>query len=131
MRNYGQWDCTGFNGDGSDTSKIPHGEPHAGKPHVTPLPCCIPHDAPVQFLPAYDPLLQEALVQARSFDYEGVETKVMLAEYLAAICVKTGRLKDKLRVQMLQLSRGFSESQFLGLLSTFNLKERFEKWQLQ
>ena len=86
---------------------------------------------PVQFLPAYDALLQEALVQARSFDYEGVETKVMLAEYLAAICVKTGRLKDKLRVQMLQLSRGFSESQFLGLLSTFNLKERFDKWQLQ
>lgn len=23
-----------------DTSKIPHGEPHAGKPHVAPLPCC-------------------------------------------------------------------------------------------
>ena len=86
---------------------------------------------PVQFLPAYDALLQEALVQARSFDYEGVETKVMLAEYLAAICVKTGRLKDKLRVQMLQLSKGFSESQFLGLLSNFNLKERFDKWQLQ
>ena len=55
----------------------------------------------------------------------------MLAEYLAAICVKTGRLKDKLRVQMLQLSKGFSESRFLGLLSTFNLKERFDKWQLQ
>ena len=86
---------------------------------------------PVQFLPAYDPLLQEALVQARSFDYEGVETKVMLAEYLAAICVKTGRLKDKLRVQMLLSSDGFSVQRFLGLLSTFNLKERYDKWQLQ
>ena len=25
--------------DGSDTSKIPHGEPHAGKPHVAPSLC--------------------------------------------------------------------------------------------
>lgn len=119
------------NDDGSGMSMIPRGEPRAGNPHVTPLPCCIPHDAPVQFLPAYDPLLQEALVQARSFDYEGVETKVMLAEYLAAICVKTGRLKDKLRVQMLLSSDGFSVQRFMGLLSTFNLKERYDKWQLQ
>ena len=34
-----QWDCKGFNGDGSDTAKIPHGEPHAGKPHVAPSLC--------------------------------------------------------------------------------------------
>ena len=39
MRNYRQWDCTGFNGDGSDRSKIPHGEPHAGKQHVAPSLC--------------------------------------------------------------------------------------------
>lgn len=55
----------------------------------------------------------------------------MLAEYLAAICVKTGRLKDKLRVQMLLSSDGFSVQRFLGLLSTFSLKERYDKWQLQ
>ena len=92
---------------------------------------CIPHDAPEKLRFGGEPCRRRALVQARSFDYEGVETKVMLAEDLAAICVKTGRLKDKLRVQMLQLSKGFSESQFLGLLSNFNLKERFDKWQLQ
>lgn len=93
--------------------------------------CISIEGTPVQFLPAYDALLQEALSQARSFDYEGVETKVMLAEYLAAICVKTGRLKDKLRVQMLLSSDGFSVQRFLGLLSTFSLKERYDKWQLQ
>ena len=27
------------NGDGSGTSKIPYGEPRAGKLHVAPLPC--------------------------------------------------------------------------------------------
>lgn len=34
MRDDRQWDCTGFNGDESDTSKIPHGESYAGKLHV-------------------------------------------------------------------------------------------------
>lgn len=39
MWNCRQWDCIGSKGDGSDTSKIPHGEPHAGKPHVAPSLC--------------------------------------------------------------------------------------------
>ena len=86
---------------------------------------------PVQFLPAYDDLLQEALAFARTFDYEGVSTKVMLAEYLALICVKTGRLKDKLRVQMLMTSDGFSMKKFMDLLAKFKLTERFESWKIQ
>jgi len=31
--------CTGFNGDGSDTLRVPHGEPYVGKLHVAPLLC--------------------------------------------------------------------------------------------
>ena len=85
---------------------------------------------PVQFLPAYDAPLREALVQARSFDYEGVETKVMLAEYLAVICVNTGRVKDKLRVDMFLSSEGFDVVKFNMLLAKFGLKERFEQWKM-
>ena len=33
-RNYRQWGYIGFNGDGSDTLRVPHGEPYAGKLHV-------------------------------------------------------------------------------------------------
>ena len=29
-----RWNCTGFNGGGSDTLRVPHGEPYAGKLHV-------------------------------------------------------------------------------------------------
>ena len=29
-----QWGYIGFNGGGSDTSRVPHGEPYAGKLHV-------------------------------------------------------------------------------------------------
>ena len=32
--NYRQWGDIGFNGGGSDTSRVPHGEPYAGKLHV-------------------------------------------------------------------------------------------------
>ena len=54
---------------------------------------------PVQFLPVYNKLLEEALSNAVSFDYDGVPARVLPAEYLAAISVQTGRLKGKLRVQ--------------------------------
>lgn len=86
---------------------------------------------PVQFLPAYSSLLQEALSTARVFDYQGVITKVMLAEYLAAICVETGRVKDKLRVVTFLATEGFDKAKFLLLLNKFHLKGRFDQWKLQ
>ena len=40
---------------------------------------------PVQFLPAYNALVEEALDQAREIDYEGVPARVLRAEHLIAI----------------------------------------------
>ena len=85
---------------------------------------------PVQFLPAYNALLQEALGKARVFDYQGVPTKVMLAEYLAAIAVQTGRIKDKLRVNMFLATEDFDKDTFLILLDKFQLREWFDQWKL-
>ena len=76
---------------------------------------------PVQFLPAYNPLLIEAVVHSLPFDYEGIPTKVLEAEYLAAICVQTGRMKDRLRVQMFLESEGFDKDKFELILTKFNL----------
>lgn len=93
--------------------------------------CVSIEGTPVQFLPAYNILLQEALSTARAFDYQGVTTKVMLAEYLAAICVDTGRMKDKLRVAMFLTEESFDKAKFLRLLNKFHLKGRFDQWKLQ
>ena len=90
--------------------------------------CVAVEGTPVQFLPAWDDLLQDALAHARVFDYEGVSAKVMRAEHLAAICVKTGRAKDKLRVQSLVASDGFDRAEFTALLARFGLAERFGQW---
>lgn len=83
---------------------------------------------PVQFLPAFSPLLAEALEHARQFDYEGIPTKVLEAEYLAAVCVQTGRMKDRLRVQMFLSSEGFDRVKFEGLLGKFGMSKENQQW---
>ena len=71
---------------------------------------------PVQFLPAYNALLVEALQNARTIRYENLPTKVLGPEYLAAICVQTGRMKDKLRVQMFLEYDLFDKPKFSEIL---------------
>lgn len=53
---------------------------------------------PVQFLPAANPLLEEALRDSVERDVGGVSVRVFTAEHLAAIALQTGRAKDKLRL---------------------------------
>ena len=83
---------------------------------------------PVQLLPAFSPLLAEALEHARPFDYEGTPAKVLEAEYLAAICVQTGRMKDRLRVQMFLSSDGFDKKKFEDLLDKFGMSKEKSQW---
>ena len=69
---------------------------------------------PVQFLPAYNALVQEALREAVHVSYEGVPTRVVRVEHLIAICIQTGREKDRERVRLLRdvsdLDRAYLES---------------------
>lgn len=85
---------------------------------------------PVQFLPVYNGLLNDAMLHTRGFDYEGVPTKVLSAEHLAAICVQTGRMKDKLRVEMFLRSAKFNKTVFFSILDKCHLRERFVSWNL-
>ena len=55
---------------------------------------------PVQILPAYKPLVEEALANAVATTFDGVPTRVFLPEHLCAVALDTGRLKDYLRVGM-------------------------------
>ena len=67
-------------------------------------------------------------MRARVFAYQGVETKVMLAENLAAICVKTGRVKGRLQVNMFLSGEDFDVARLNGILAKFNLVERVGQW---
>ena len=57
---------------------------------------------PVQFLPAYNALLEEALKEAQEIMYEDVPARVLRSEHLLAICLQTGRSKDRERVRILR-----------------------------
>lgn len=53
---------------------------------------------PVQFLPVYNALTEEALAQAVEVEFGSTPTRVLSAEHLAAIMLETGRPKDHARL---------------------------------
>src|SRR5438270_7016260 len=59
--------------------------------------CVVIEGVPVQFLPAYNSLIEEALNQAQDTTYENVSTRILRSEYLVAIALQTGRSKDRER----------------------------------
>lgn len=83
---------------------------------------------PVQFLPAYNALVEEALEQARETDYEGARTRVVRAEHLVAICLQTGRTKDRARVAMLREQAQLDMTMLADILKRHQLEERWKEW---
>jgi hypothetical protein len=47
-------------------------------------------DVPVQFIPAHNPLADEAIEHAATLDYEGVSVRVVRPEYLIALYLEPG-----------------------------------------
>lgn len=57
-------------------------------------------DLPVQFLPVFNDLTNEAVEKANEFELEDTMIRVMSPEHLVAIMLNTGRTKDYLRISM-------------------------------
>jgi len=53
---------------------------------------------PVQFISPSDELEREAVAQAVATELEGTPTRIMPAEHLVAIALRTGRAKDHARI---------------------------------
>src|SRR6266496_4376539 len=53
---------------------------------------------PVQFLPIFNQLLEEAVAKAKDIRFKRTKTRVLQAEHLVAIMLQTGRLKDHARI---------------------------------
>lgn len=83
---------------------------------------------PVQFLPAHNPLLEEALAEAVEKPYGNVCTRVFRPEHLAAIMLQTGRDKDRQRFSTFIDEAPLDGSYFRALLERHKLTERFEAW---
>jgi hypothetical protein len=83
---------------------------------------------PVQFLPAHNDLLMEALSEAREVFYEETPTRVLRAEHLAAIAIQTGRDKDRERVRLLREQADLDKEYLANLLSRHGLQGKWQPW---
>lgn len=85
---------------------------------------------PVQFIPAYNPLVTEAVINSVKKKFKNTIIHVLRSEYLIAIMLDTYRAKDRERViRFLQEAK--IDSEFLMiLLSKYKLQGKFKKLKL-
>ena len=83
---------------------------------------------PVQFLPAHNELLLDALTEAREVHYEQTPTRVLRAEHLLAIALQTGRDKDRERVRLLREQANLDGDYLANLLSRHGLEGKWKPW---
>lgn len=83
---------------------------------------------PVQFLPAGNALVEEALAQAVETELEGIPTRVMTAEHLTAIALQTGLAKDFSRVLQFVESGVLAPDRLDSILSRHGLLAKWEEF---
>ena len=80
---------------------------------------------PVQFLPIYNDLVEEAVDNATRLKYRDTTVNVLTQEYLIAIMIQTARPKDKERIVKFLDEGNFDETQLEKILEKHNLKTAF------
>lgn len=90
--------------------------------------CVVIEGVPVQFWPAYNDLVEEALEQAVEQAYASVPTNVMRAEHLIAIALQTGRPKDRARVELLRSEAKLDLALLDDILRRHGLAYRWAEW---
>lgn len=83
-------------------------------------------ELPVQFLPVFNSLTEEAVEKAQPIKYARVTTRVMRPEHLVAIMLDTGRPKDYLRIGMF-LEQGVVNMRSLN--AVLKRHKLIKKWQ--
>ncbi|MDQ3413871.1 MAG: hypothetical protein M3480_02660 [Verrucomicrobiota bacterium] len=90
--------------------------------------CVTIEGVPVQFLPAYNALIEEALKEAQDTTYENVPARILRSEYLVAIALQTGRSKDRDRVRILREQAKLDMSLLAAILKRHELEEKWKRW---
>lgn len=90
--------------------------------------CVAIEGVPVQFVPPYNLLVEEALENAQTTLYEDVPTRVFRAEHLAAIALQTGRQKDKQRVALLKNEAQLDAGLLAAILARHGLTSKWDEW---
>lgn len=83
---------------------------------------------PVQFIPVFDPLTEEAMEQAETVDFEGEPLRVVRAGHLAAIALKAGRAKDFARILALLEGKSVTPGEIAELAGRHGLLEVWSRF---
>ena len=83
---------------------------------------------PVQILPAFNPLIEEAVLNAPLQRYEEIDVAVISASYLAAIALQLGRAKDYQRVDDLISTGACKIADLITLVQSHQLLDRWERY---
>lgn len=83
---------------------------------------------PVQFIPVYNELVREAVLNTAEIKYGRINTRVLGLEYLVAIMLQTNRAKDRVRLVKI-FEEAKVDFRFLRkLLKKFNLLDKYSKF---
>ncbi len=83
---------------------------------------------PVQFIPAYNDLVKEAVENASEISYGETPTYIVKPEYLLAIMLQTFRPQDKQRIIMFLNEAEYSVDLLNQILLKYALKKKYEKF---
>jgi hypothetical protein len=83
---------------------------------------------PVQFIPVFDAVTNEAIAEAETGDIDGASVRVVRADYLAVIALSAGRNKDYLRVLSLLDSKAVSEKEISSLAAKHDLSAKWKSY---
>jgi hypothetical protein len=84
---------------------------------------------PTQFVPAFNPLTQEAMEQAATADFEGVSLRVVRADHLAVIALSVGRAKDLTRILALLESGSVGREAIKSVAARHNLLAAWQRFE--
>jgi hypothetical protein len=84
---------------------------------------------PVQFIPVFSGLTDEALQQAETTDFEGTPVRVTRPDHLAVIALSTGRAKDYARILGLIGSGNVSREQVARLADRHGLADAWGRFE--
>ncbi len=83
---------------------------------------------PVQFLPVFNALIEDALNQADEIYFGQTPTRVLAAEHLAAIMLQTGRPKDNARLLQFLDFDVIDRDRFQAILDRHQLNEKWDNF---
>jgi hypothetical protein len=83
---------------------------------------------PVQFLPIFNQLLEEAYEHAATITFHDVPTRIMQVEHLVAVMVQTGRPKDYARILRFLEAEAVNVAALEPILARHGLSEKWQEF---